>query len=266
MDGGDPVRLTQAAVRERHATIPVVASCEASAFQPVAGGDGTVAHLRARFVPQTVFGDVGWSQTLWLCGEDGGHVRQLVEVGARVSRMAPGGCRDGWLASRMLDGIREELVLVRRDGSVRVLHEDREDLMISAYDWGAGENEILVVPWNDGRESRPHTLSRFDPEQGRLEAVVDLDPPLAAEGVPEPMIWSMAVSREGERVALVIGGPGPARSLWTLDLKSRALRRIHDFETTEAPSTPSWTPGGQRLAFSASRQSQDIFVLDDIGL
>ena len=93
-------------------------------------------------------------------------------------------------------------------------------------------------------------------------------PVMAGEREPEyeslhPLQTSLDVSPDGESLAFVAKRNGRDHLiLW--DLEEGRRRRRFTFDELVALSSPSWSPGGDRLAFAGARRngSTDLFLLD----
>jgi dipeptidyl aminopeptidase/acylaminoacyl peptidase len=141
----------------------------------------------------------------------------------------------------------------------------------------AGGKPRRLTPWGNGRFSSP---SSFSPDGSLLAVTVDtLRKPQAVElldvatGKPrrvEPEAGEAAFSPDGTRIAFTsyrdhesapgFDGPVAMAELYVANADFSGARRITRTAETDE-SGPSWAPGGDRLAFLATAQAEDLLGL-----
>jgi Tol biopolymer transport system component/predicted Ser/Thr protein kinase len=146
-------------------------------------------------------------------------------------------------------------------------------LMVQRFDarglTSIGESEVLAQPaWNDsplkwgwtGLSARGDAVAYRDglPERRRL-TWLDREGRVTGTVGDEDAYADMALSPDGSRLALSIGGTNGPSALWVRDLERNTVSRLSADSSDHIYLV--WSPGGERIAFGSTRTGTDgLFV------
>ena len=244
---------------------PVIALKETSAFQPAIDEQGNVIHVRANVGRVWRFGRIGWSQTLWRSSRDGGRHETIAAAGDRVERIAPTPTRGNRLLFSVDTPENYEAVSVL-SGTTQplVLFEDDDNQVVSAFDWGAGDRDVLIAHSEPEKPQQTRTVSVIDVETKQISRLFDLAVADSADTqLASAWISAMTLSPNRKVLALLVvvqrTNEWP-RELYVYDLETERIRRVCGFETKAIPNTISWSPDNRHIAVELYRERSDVYI------
>ena len=256
-------QLWTASMRDGSSPHPILKIPGFSTFNP-AVAENEILHVRSDVRPTTIFGKVGWSQTLWASNPAGGMQRHIAAAGDHVSRIPPRPQRTGRIlyATHAETGGEELRVLDLAEES-RVLMKDSLKTGFSSFGWGSEDNEVLIVT---SEENVPHLIA-LDVETGETrELLARGSVTLNGEDGALQTLGAIALSSDRSRLALIASGTNAKHSaLYLLDLESMAFRKLRTFEDVAHPDFIAWSPDDRKIVMDLHREQSDIFVLEDLG-
>jgi Tol biopolymer transport system component/tRNA A-37 threonylcarbamoyl transferase component Bud32 len=257
-------QIWSAPIKGGGAPHPIIRPRGFYASEPAISEDGEILHIRSEMAPNSIFGKVSWSQSLWVSSLDGGRHRRIEEAGDNVSRLAPTPIRRGRIlyASNMEAG-GEVLNLLDEDGAVRVIFEETETEEMSDFDWGPGDEEILLMRGSGERGWRLVALDITTNEERLILSRGSAT--LGREEGALQRISTLALSPDRRQLAMeASAAEGEAHGLYLYELESKKFRRLREINEEVHSDNIRWSPDGSRITIDLHRYASDIFVLENV--
>lgn len=228
-----------------------------SCMNPVPGIDGSVVYMRASSGRTNRFGDVRWSQTIWRY-TDGGHHVSLGGL-SPVSRLAASGERNGSLLLAKHSGDGEVLHTRSPDGTMKAFFEDDEGESFSAFDWGPGNDEVVLALLPAGEQGS--RLAILNPESGSKRTLFEWENLARDTLAKQPgAARFLSTSPDRSQVAFALRTAEPRGwEIHVLDFATGDARQVYRSEGPDNIESLSWTHG-HALVFGLVHTDSDIFL------